>query len=153
MIREAKYIDNIRLGELMREMHEKSAYAGRATLREDLFKNICITAISQHGKKACLFVEEKDGVVESFIVGCLDRIYGISKEFYATDLFFYSSERASNRAAIGLLKAFTGWAESAENVIEIRLGITGTIGGWDKLAKLYERLGYSQDGVMMAKGL
>tara|TARA_R110000772_G_scaffold81597_1_gene173493 strand:- start:97 stop:561 length:465 start_codon:yes stop_codon:yes gene_type:complete len=151
MIRPAKYIDNLRLTALIMDMHEESSYAERATVDTQRFKKMCITAISQHGNRSCLFVAQKDGMVEGFIMGCVDRIYGISKEYYATDLFFYVSDKANPKDAMGLLKNFMDWAENADNVIEIRLGISGVIGGWERLQKVYERFGLIQDGVMMKK--
>lgn len=152
MIRAGKYADIIRLTELIVEMHEKSVYAEKTILKKDLFKNICSSALSQKGRRACLYVSENnEGVIEGFIVGMVDRIYGVTKELYATDLFFYMSERSSSKDAIGLILLFRRWAESVKGVIEIRLGITGAIGGWKRLQKIYERLGYKQDGVMMVK--
>ncbi|CAO3403518.1 hypothetical protein [Azospirillum palustre] len=151
MIRPAKFADILRLADLAVEMHQRSVYADRATLEIARFKKLCIPAIQNHGKGACLYVADTGGRVDGFIVGVIDRLYGISSEFYATDLFFYVSPTADARAASGLADAFLRWAEGAPGVIEVRPGISGAMEGWERAGKLWERKGLRLDGAMYVR--
>ncbi|MBP2230833.1 hypothetical protein J2847_004142 [Azospirillum agricola] len=153
MIRPAKFVDILRLAELAVEMHARSVYADRATLEIDRFKKLCVPAIQNHGKGSCLFVAETGGRVEGFIVGVIDRLYGISREFYATDLFFYASPAADVRAASRLADAFLGWAEAVPSVIEVRPGVSGAMEAWGRAGKLWERKGLRLDGAMYVRRL
>jgi hypothetical protein len=147
MIRPAKFADILALADLAVEMHQRSVYARRATLEIDRFKKLCIQAIQNHGKGSCLFVADAV-TVEGFILGVVDRLYGISREFYATDLFFYASPCADARAASCLADAFLGWATGVPNVIEVRPGVSGAMEHWERAGKLWERKGLRLDGAM-----
>lgn len=151
MIRPAQYIDNLQLPDLLEDMYERSVYNGRLTLDYVQFKKIIVASISQHGKKSCCFVSEVDGKIDGFIVGVKDTVYGVSKEYFASDLFFYTKKDSSIKAGMGLFKAFLDWAENAEDVVEVVLGITDAIGDYDRLAEVYKSKGFRQDGVMMTK--
>lgn len=150
MIRPSRFTDIPRLAALLGEMHARSVYATRATPDIKAFKALCVQAIQRHGTTACLFVAEGEAV-EGFIMGTLDRLFGISHETYATDLFFYCSNRAHARDAGGLLDAFLGWAERAPGVIEIRLGVSGAIGDWRRAGALYQRRGMVADGALYVR--
>lgn len=149
-IRPARFTDIPRLAALMGEMHARSVYAGRATLDIKAFKALCVQASRRHGRTACLFVAE-GAEVDGFIMGTVDRLFGISRELYATDLFFYCSERSHPRDAGALLDAFLGWAGGAAGVIEIRLGVSGAIGDWRRAGALYRRRGMVADGAMYVR--
>lgn len=151
MIRPAKFADILQLADLAVEMHQRSVYADRATLEVERFKKLCIPAIQNHGKGSCLFIAENGGRVGGFIVGVIDRLYGISREFYATDLFFYVSPTADARAASGLADAFLRWAKAAPGVIEVRPGISGAVEGWERAGKLWEHKGLRLDGAMYVR--
>lgn len=153
-VRPARFTDIPRLAELVGEMHARSVYADRATLDVKAFKALCVQAIQRHGKAACLFVAGGGGAgdaPEGFIMGTVDRLFGISRETYATDLFFYCSERSHAHSAGRLLDAFLGWAETAPGVIEIRLGVSGAIGDWRRAGALYRRRGMVADGAMYVR--
>lgn len=151
-VRAAKFADILRLAELAVEMHQRSVYADRATMDIERFKKLCISAIQNHGKGACLFVAGTDGApLEGFILGVVDRLYGIAKEFYATDLFFYVSPAADARSASRLADSFLGWAEGAPGVIEVRPGVSGAMEDWSRAGRLWERKGLRLDGAMYVR--
>jgi hypothetical protein len=150
-VRSAKFADIPRLCELIAEAHARSVYADRAALDESAFKKLCINSARIHGQGGCLFVAERDGLAEGFIIGVVDRIYGILKAHYATDVLFIAAERADPRDAGRLLDAFLGWADSVPSVIEVRLGVSDAIGPWERTAKLYRRKGLRQDGAQFVK--
>lgn len=149
-VRPSKFADIIRLAELMHELHQRSVYAD-FTLDERVFKNICIEAARCHGKGGCLFVAEHKGVVEGFIIGAVNRLYNVGKEFEARDIFFYVSERGDRRDAERLIDAFLGWASTAPNVVIINMGATDAVGDSARTAKLYRRKGLTQNGVLYMK--
>lgn len=151
MIRPAKFVDILRLAEVMRDAHGRSAYVERAELDVAAFKKLCVESLRAHGKGACLFVAERDGVVEGFLIGVVDRIYGILKAHYATDVLFIASPRVDPRDPARLLDAFLEWAASVQTVIEVRLGVSDAIGPWERTAKLYERKGLRRNGAMFIK--
>lgn len=152
MIRPAKFGDIPRLVDLVREMHARSVYAD-LTLDVKETKATLVQAIQRHGKATCVFVADAGGGVEGFIVGLTDRIHGIAVERYATDWLFYASPLAGARAAVGLLDAFLGWAETAPGVVMVRLGVSGDVLGddWPRVGRLYERRGLRQDGAMYTR--
>jgi len=150
-VRPAKFSDILSLCKLAEEMHSRSVYAERCTLDRERFKKVCINSIRTHGKASCLYVFEDKGRVTGFIIGVLDRVYGIAKEFYATDLFFFVSEEASGRAAPALLDAFTKWGERQPKVVEVFVGVSGAIGDWQRTVKMYERKGFRLDGAMLTR--
>jgi GNAT superfamily N-acetyltransferase len=153
VIRPANHIDIMRLFELADEMHARSVYATRCTMDREIFRRLCCQAISNHGKDKCLFVADHDGVVGGFIMGIKDRVYGIGKELYATDLFFYVSEDAHPRSASKLLDAFIEWGEAQKDVVELFMGVSGAIGDFERIQKIYERKGFQADGVMLSKAV
>ena len=147
-MREARFSDIPALAGLAERMHCDSIYAERCTMDVPLFKNMCMESIRSGNH--CLYVSEKDGALTGFLMGCLDRIYGIGKEKYATDVFFYVGDRKDTRAAGRLLKAFVRWAES-KDVVEIHCGLSDAIGSPERVSRMYSKLGFRQSGLMMTK--
>jgi hypothetical protein len=153
MIRPAKFGDIPRLTDLMREMQGRSCYA-HCTLEEGRFKEICRQAIQAHGGSACLFVAERDGQVQGFVIGALERLYGIAKERYASDLLTYTAEGADARDGIGLYDALLAWAEEvaeAFDVVAIELGATDAVSDHQRTGRLLERKGLTQYGAIYRK--
>jgi hypothetical protein len=153
VIRQARFGDIPRLTELAHELHARSVYAGRATPDERAFKAMCVQAIQHMPKRTGVWVAERGGAVEGFLIGITDRIYGCLTEHYATDLMTYVSERGDARAAAELLDALIAWAETLPHVIEVQLGVNGSVGDWRRTAKLYERkrFGLSLNGALYVR--
>lgn len=153
-VRAAKFGDMPRLVELGREMHAKSKYADYPG-NERVYKATFIESIRLHaaGRGGCLFVAEKDGVVEGFILGVVCRVYNVCDVYEARDMFFFVTERADKRDAAKLAKALFKWASGLPDVVEINMGATDAISDYGRTEKLYRRLGMTQNGVMYTKGI
>lgn len=150
MVRAAQFVDVPVIAGLLQEGYRASIYADRAAFNEGVAKRLIVNAIQRHGNKTVggsqVLVAENDGVVVGFIIGVLDRVYGVLDALMATDLWFYCSPAAPPRAAPHLLKATIEWAEQIPKVIEIRFGITNAVGDWERTARMYERLGLERAG-------
>lgn len=152
MIRPAKAADIPRLWALTEEMFLASIYVGHDEPDMKIAKGLFLQGIQRHGLMSAggtrVMVTEKDGVVEGFLLGILDRVYHIGHKLTATDMYFYASPRASSRAAIELLDDFLAWAEGNSKVVEICLGATNAVGDYHRTGLLYRRKGLAQCGVM-----
>lgn len=149
-VRTANFRDIQALANLCKESHQRSVYAKSATFDITEAKQLFARTIQRHGHLnnggTLVLVSEKDGVIEGFMIGMLDQVYPCLKELVATDLLFIVSERADARDARVMLKQLITWAEGNPKVIEIRLGVTGAIGEWQRTGKLYEHIGLQQCG-------
>lgn len=155
MIRPARFADIPVLARLLREMHGRSTYAGRATLDDRTSKAFLMNALQRNGGRApgatlCV-VAERGGEVVGFLLGLIDHCYHVLAELYATDLFFYVSAKGDPFDASRLLGAFLKWAETNPRVIEIRMGITDALGDPERTSVLYERYGLERSGLMYGK--
>lgn len=151
-VRAAKFADIPRLAELLQESYHRSIYAGKATFDLMEAKRLCSTAIQRHGHTnlggSLVLVSDKDGIVEGLLIGLLDNVYPCLKELVATDLMFVLSERADPHDGVKMAKRVIEWARGNPKVIEVHLGVTGTVGNWERVAQLYERLGLERCGAM-----
>lgn len=146
MIRAATFSDIPGLCALMTEAYSRSVYATRATLDLQQFKALCMGAIRQHGASGCLFVADHGAGPVGFIMGATDRLYGISRERYATDLFTYVGAGGHALDADRLKLAFLRWARKAPGVIEVQMGVSDAIGDHRRTAKTLQRAGMSKFG-------
>jgi hypothetical protein len=156
--RRAAFADRPRMIELLKEGFARSHYArDRAgKIDESAAKLLLVNCIQEHGSQSYVAVAEKDGVVEGLIVGVVDRIYHIGDKLYASDLFWFCSERADARDALGLLRGMLAWARAVPGCIETQIGVTGIIGDENEAARLGEvltRLGFAPYGRIYRKEL
>lgn len=128
----------------MRELHACSRYS-HYQLQIKRFKDLCLHSI--RSGNGCVFVSGNDDQIEGFIIGMVDDLYHVLQPKYATDLFFYVSERDQVNAP-GLIDAFIDWAWSEPNVVSIRLCATDAVVDYTRTAKLYKRKGFVQEGEM-----
>lgn len=112
------------------------------------FKDLCLHSI--RSGNGCVFVGEVDGVIEGFLIGMVDDLYHVLQPKYATDIFFYVSDR-DQTSATGLIDAFVNWAEQVPDVVSIRLGATDAVKTYKRTEKMYIRKGFVQEGVMYEK--
>lgn len=151
-VRPARFGDIPALYALMEEMHGRSIYRDVDEIDERECKRLFMGCIQRHGQTnegGCLvLVAERDGKVEGFIIGMLDRLYHVGRKLVATDLFFYVSERGDPRDAGRLLDEMIAWAAGAKNVVAIRPGITDAIDPDCRARALYERRGFRKAGVI-----
>lgn len=155
MIRPAKFGDIPRLTEIMLEMYERSRYAEISTPEDGEIRSLLMQSIQKHGAPhgTCVFVSEKDGEVEGFIIGVLERIYHFGADYWATDLFWYATKRCPPRDAIGLFDAMCAWAEANPRVKIIHPGATDAIGEYSRTELIFKRKGFRQSGVLYERSV
>lgn len=153
MIRPAKFGDIPRLAELMREMYDRSVYVDDCDVDDKAAKALLMRAIQRHGGaqdgSTLVYVADRDGVPEGFMIAALSRLYGIGTKLAAADTHFYVSERAHGRDAFLMIAAYKEWAISNENVIEVNLCATDAVGEFRRTEKLYRRMGFEPFGVIL----
>lgn len=139
----------------MLEMYERSIYTEVCDFDEKAAKALLVRCIQRHDGghdgSTCLFVAERAGVVEGFIIAALSRLYGIGTKLSASDTHFYVSSRAHARDAFKLIAAYKAWAVRSLQVIEITVCATNAVGEFRRTEKLYRRLGFEPFGVILSK--
>jgi hypothetical protein len=133
---------------VLREAHAQSAYA-KLEIDEPEAKRLLMGAIQRHGGKGeagtLVNVAETDGKVEGLIIGVLQRVYFIGKDYTATDLMWVGTERASARDKIGLMLSLTEWAKAHRKVVEVVCNASGAFDA-EKTARIMEKLGFAKFG-------
>lgn len=150
MIRPAKFVDTMRIVELMHEMHGKSRYRDIDKVNEKHAHRLIAQCIQRHGHAhaggALVLVAVRDMKVEGFFVGMLDHLYHLGSKLMAQDVFLYTSAKADPLDFMRMLRAYVKWAEANPKVAEIKLSHTDAIEGADKLDMIYEGLGFRRCG-------
>ena len=141
MIRPALYADIPTICALMIEGHKVSKYKDYPLDTKRKFRTLLMESI--RSGNSCVFVAERQGVVVGFLVGMVDDLYHILNVKYATDLFFFALYEGS-----ALLDAFIEWAKIQPGVVRIRLGATDVVEDYNRVAKLYDRKGLTQEGAL-----
>lgn len=152
MLRAATLSDLPRLFELMQQTHAKSKYAKQGiALDETCVKSLLLDGVRRHGGQhngsTLLNVIEKNGVVEGFMFGLLQRIHSVCNRMEAMDFWLCTSPKAPKIGVGKLLDAYIEWADTNPKVAEISLSWTDAVltdGG--VLGKLYERKGFARAG-------
>lgn len=148
MIRNAVFSDIPKLVSVLEEGHKRSRYAAYK-LDKDHFRQLCFEAV-RSGKMYLGVVDRGDGPI-GFLMGSIEPLYIVGKVRYATDLFFIGTS-GCGLDVVRLVQDFVQWAESQPNVVEIWLGVTTAIGpDWSKLGRLYQKLGFTQEGAIYQK--
>lgn len=154
-VRAAKFGDIPRLHELMEEAFLGSIYADRGSIDEKVCKGLFMSSMQKHGGpyagSTLVNVAERNGAVEGFLLGMLDRVYHVGDKLMATDVYFWGSGRSDPRDMLRLLDQFEKWAEASPLCIEIKLGATNAFGDYERVGELYRRKGYQQCGVIYEK--
>jgi hypothetical protein len=152
-VRLAKFGDIPPLKLLAKEMHARSKYAAVATMDDGALRNILHSSINAAGKRAACFVSVgDDDIPTGFLVAVTDRVFGIARELYASDVLFYVGISGRARDAGELLDTFLAWVDAHPGVIETRLGVHDASGDdWERVGALYERKGLVRNGAMYVK--
>jgi hypothetical protein len=155
-IRTAKPADMIELLNLMEAAHARSVYAGVDEIDRDYTRQMFTRAMHFNGHSnagAVLFlISEKDGKIEGYFFGLLDRVYQIGKKLAATDVHFYLSADADPRDAIRIIDAYLEWCEGNPKVVEVRIGESNAFGEPDpRFAALLERKGFTKAATVFTK--
>ena len=135
--------DIVRIRELFTEMHAASKYAGHVAIDQVALQKALMAFMMRNGhtnEGGCLVtVAERDGVVEGFMVGLLDRIYHIGDKFVANDVYLYASERCDPVNVSQMVDAYITWAIDNPRVYEVVLSWSDAIPGAERMAKLFRR--------------
>lgn len=148
MLRPATLSDLPRLFELMLETHAASRYAqagidldpvtAKSLLRDGVMRNG-----GQHNGATSLNVVERDGRVEGFMFGLLQRVHSVGNRLEAQDLWLYCSPNAPSAGVSKLLDAYIEWADSNPKVAEISLSWTDAVKiDGAKMGRVYKRKGF-----------
>lgn len=136
-------------------MYELSIYRDDCEFDEKEAKALLVRGIQRHGGgqdgSSFVFVAERAGIVQGFIIAALSRLYGIGTKLCAADTHFYVCRGAHARDAFKLIRAYETWATDNPDVIEIDLVATDAVGDFKRTEKLYRRLGFKPFGVVLSK--
>lgn len=152
MVRAATLADLARLFEMVKAMHAGSKYAARGIgVDAATAKAILLDGVRRHGAQhnggTLLNVAVKDGVIEGFMLGILQRIYFIGDRLEAMDFWLYVGPGASATDLPKLLDRYITWADDNPKVAEICLAWTDAAGvDGARLGRLYERKGFDRSG-------
>lgn len=151
MIRKAAFSDTQRILDLLLEMQRLSKYAPDVDVDQITARSLVATAIQRNEGKhqggTIVLVEEKDGQIEAFIIGILDRVYHIGNRLQANDLFLFATPKASRTAATRLIDGYIEWALANPKVAKIMLSWTDALGvDSDKIERLYAKKGFHRVG-------
>ena len=157
MIRPAINGDIPRLAEIMMDLHARSKFASRCTVNKGEVKRMFLGFIARNQSRGiggtCVFVAERDGKVEGFMVGLLDQVYHIGSKLSANDVYFTVTQRADPRDASRLLSAYDAWASANPNVITINLSATDVIEPTKRVEKLFRRRGFIRCGAIYERSV
>lgn len=150
MIRPAKFIDTMRIVELMHEMHARSRYRDIDKVNDKVAHRLMAQCVQRHGHVHAggtqVMVAVRDMKVEGFMVGMLDNLYNIGHKLMAQDLFLYCSDKADPLDFMRLLRHYVKWAGQNPKVVEIKLSWTDAVEGAEKLDAIYGSLGFRKCG-------
>lgn len=154
-IRPSTFSDIPAIVEIIIDAHKRSIYADVCEVHVPTTKALLVRAIQRHGRASAggsvVFVAERDGKVEGFIVGLLEPILGIGTKLYATDMFFLCSPRVDPRDPPRLVDALVTWAKSAPDCIQITMGVTDVVSDEpERAGRLLQRKGMRRSGAMFS---
>jgi GNAT superfamily N-acetyltransferase len=153
MIRPAKHADTPALLVLLTEAHAQSRFATDGFVSVDMryAQKLLGQLIQRHGHThdggSCVFVFERDGVIEGFIAGVLDRVYHIGDMLQASDMFLFARAGRGPIAPL-LIEAYIDWSSANPHVLEIMLSWSDALDSGAKAGALYERMGFTRCGAM-----
>jgi hypothetical protein len=154
-VRPAKVSDVMAILDLIEEAKPRTIYKDeeidRDYTRQFFTRAMHFNGHSNH--QATMFlVSERDGKVEGYFFGFLDRLYLVGKRLAATDVHFFMSPRADERDALKIVNDFIAWAEANPKVAEIRFGESNAFGEPDpRFAALLERKGFARGATVFTK--
>lgn len=157
-IRTAKFADIPGIVSILLDAHRRSEFANLCEVNTAHLRSMLAAALNRMNadaktdRKAAgsvfLAVAEDNGKVDALIWGELMPLYLIGDKLEATDLFWLALEEADPYTAPRLLRAFHRWVPEGAF---IRQGATDAIGDSGRTAKMYERAGMKQGGVIYQK--
>ena len=152
MLRPATLSDLPRLYEFIVAMHAGSKYAARGIeVDERVAKSILRDGVMRHGTQhdgsTLLNVIERDGIIEGFMLGILQRVYCIGNRLEAVDFWLYCTPHCPKVGMTKLLDAYIEWADGNPKVAEITLSWTDAMNvDGVKVGRVYFRKGFRASG-------
>lgn len=128
-------VDVLPILDLIEEAHTRSVYAGVSEVDREYTRKFFARSLHFHGNSnhgaTLMLVSEKDGKIEGYFFGFLDRLYQVGTNLAATDVHFYLTPDADPRDALKIINDFTAWAEANPKVVEVRIGVSNVMGEVD----------------------
>ena len=158
MLRAARTTDVFRLVELIEQQQSRSRYAGSVGVDAPYARKLLAQAIQRHGGRfdgASLVnvITDGEGVIQSFCVGVLNRVYMIGDLLCAQDMFLVATPEAPKMSGSRLLSAYVEWAITNPHVFEIQLSHTDAVPESDRIGAVYERMGFEKCGAVYRRGV
>ena len=91
-------------------------------------------------------ITNREGVIQAFCVGVLNRVYMIGDMLTAQDMFLVAGPDAPQMSAPRLLNAYAEWASTNPHVYEIQLSHSDALPEGERMAGLYQRMGFEPCG-------
>lgn len=148
MIRPARHMDAFAMVDVLVERQKDSRYAGLVDVDQPYTRKLISSAVQRHGgtNDGATFVmvaEDGDGQVEAFVMGALDRVYGIGTMLSAQDVFLIGRKTCSPRVLTRLFRAYVDWAAGNPRVFEIGASHNDAIPGSEGFDTIYRQHGFA----------
>lgn len=157
MIRVAKFGDIPRMVQIMRYALTASPYADRCKIDDQEAKRLLFSAIQRHGmtNEAGTFVavSESAGQVEGYIIGIIQRFYGVTDMLEATDYQWLCTRKVPARDPVKLAKAMHKWAATVPKCIAIFQANIDTLVNPEPVTRALEAIGMTRCGNVLRKEL
>lgn len=150
-VRPAKASDIMRVLVIADEARRNSVYAQRCPIDRGYAQKFFAKAVHTHGFHhhggTFFLVSERNGMVEGYFLGVLDRIYQIGERLVALEVHTLLSPRASRRDWSVMVSRFIAWAEGNDDVLEIFMAQSTLMGTEDRrYATALKRKGFAHCG-------
>lgn len=153
-IRQARFVDIPEMLRLANEARLVSRFSELCDIDIEAFKAVALEVIGQQADKpgcGVVYVADNGDGLEGMIVGMVRRLYECLTIYVASDLIWYTDDRADTSTALRLARHFHEWASQVDGSIIIRHGITDSIIKPERVAKAFEGMGFRQSGVFYDK--
>jgi GNAT superfamily N-acetyltransferase len=156
MLRPARFADAMRITDLLVEAQASSRFAGIVDVDVAYTRKLIAASIqrdggSHDGGTHCRVFEGPGAKVEAFMIGVLDRVYGIGTHLVANDQFLVASPRAPRNAMLALVRSYLAWADRNPKVIETWLSWTDVMPTGERMGGYYEKMGFQRCGAMFRR--
>jgi len=156
----AEIIEVIDLMEAAFRRSKWAAIPGAGINREEARRRL-VNARDRHGINKIggtfFMVAENKGQLQGFMVGEVDRVYGVGTLPQVMDIYLYARSAADGADPMDwmrLVKAYLDWAVTIPKVAQILLSQTDFIEGehQDQIRRLYAHMGFRQSGTLYERG-
>jgi len=149
VLRPARFVDVPAMVDILVEKQPMSRYAEIDTIDTDYARKMLAQCVQRHGgDKAgatCANVIERDGEIVAFMVGQLDRLYGLGHLLSAHDLLLVA-RNGTMSCGRRLMKAYIDWAFAIPKVVEVFATHSDILPSTKKSRLLFSQLGFTESG-------